>query len=667
MAANFSSGTSDSQSEIVQSARHLLSLLTSRDAARDVANTDMRDQRQGGHSPAPQPEKPSLQMEMTRSFPGIFTKGRGKRRFPAANLVPAKKIKPLEVAFYLLPKQCERTPNEQEQIDHLQSGLGRRTAHLDEGTTHEELCEALKVLFPKLRMVTGGWLLYKSSGGWGRRKLSLVAPDDIGYTGRILKAASRGGKNLFIAPVQEELSTNPLQLTDEAFSSMSKATCQKCGVEVPLQLLTEHIKSCGTIDISSDDNLPTENMDSSETEERKSMQQCPVCTKMFPCDFIEVHASSCGESAGNVVRHDIIVTEMHDSTVSEEVEAAVPGPSRASATVTDGWLTISDPARAISQCADNFLRIHEMKSPLFLSMDIRKSPTEQDMALISFYKRPNVEWARPLNCRLEGDTAVGQGVTRFYFSRCMEKLKSGFCINFGNSNVTMLFEGEPGHLVPSASHFLVDSDLFIVAGRMLGHSFLHGGPCLSGLSPAVVHVLLGGSPETATVTLEDCPDLEIRETIRLVIGRVTRQIKQLRRGLKETQMWTVLTQRPDTVALLFPKPGADSFSPEELLQRITWPRDEDDDDDDDDDYSGDTKSRMSGYLREFIANATSIELTNLVKFWTGWEILPTSLTVEVVKSRYPTASTCFETLRIPGIYRDYTSFQSDMLACNFYL
>ena len=51
---------------------------------------------------------------------------------------------------------------------------------------------------------------------------------------------------------------------------------------------------------------------------------------------------------------------------------------------------------------------------------------------------------------------------------------------------------------------------------MLGHSFLHGGPSLSGLSPAVVHVLLGGSPETATLTLEDCPDLDIREIIRLV-------------------------------------------------------------------------------------------------------------------------------------------------------
>lgn len=61
--------------------------------------------------------------------------------------------------------------------------------------------------------------------------------------------------------------------------------------------------------------------------------------------------------------------------------------------------------------------------------------------------------------------------------------------------------------------------------------------------------------------------------------------------------------------------------------------------------------------------ATPTELTNLVKFWTGWEILPTSPSVEVVMGRYPTASTCFEMLRIPGHYKDYQSFQSDIQAC----
>ncbi|XP_035851647.1 uncharacterized protein LOC116050146 isoform X3 [Sander lucioperca] len=92
--------------------------------------------------------------------------------------------------------------------------------------------------------------------------------------------------------------------------------------------------------------------------------------------------------------------------------------------------------------------------------------------------------------------------------------------------------------------------------------------------------------------------------IHAVIGRVTRQIKQLRRGLKETPMWTLVTQRPDTVALLFPNEGAGNFSPEVLLQRLTWPRE---DSDDDDDCSVDTKCRISGYLRQFIAHSRCTE------------------------------------------------------------
>lgn len=50
-----------------------------------------------------------------------------------------------------------------------------------------------------------------------------------------------------------------------------------------------------------------------------------------------------------------------------------------------------------------------------------------------------------------------------------------------NSTSTQLFVGEPGRLVPSASHFLTESDLFMVTGRMIGHLFFYGGPCLRGL------------------------------------------------------------------------------------------------------------------------------------------------------------------------------------------
>ncbi|KAF0047743.1 hypothetical protein F2P81_001376 [Scophthalmus maximus] len=95
------------------------------------------------------------------------------------------------------------------------------------------------------------------------------------------------------------------------------------------------------------------------------------------------------------------------------------------------WLTVQDPTKVMSLFRDSILSNHESKNPLILSMDIRKNPAEQDAALICFYKKPNVKWARPLNCKLKGDAAIGEGVSRFFLSTCMDKLKSVFCINFG--------------------------------------------------------------------------------------------------------------------------------------------------------------------------------------------------------------------------------------------
>ncbi|KAF4090078.1 hypothetical protein AMELA_G00047880, partial [Ameiurus melas] len=128
----------------------------------------------------------------------------------------------------------------------------------------------------------------------------------------------------------------------------------------------------------------------------------------------------------------------------------------------------------------------------------------------------DVKWAFLLRCQLQGDNAIGDGVSRHFFSTSLHKLKYGFSLNLGNTGVTCLFVGQPDHLVPSSSQFLIESDLFLVAGRTLGHSFLHGRPCLAGLSIAFVHVLLLGSHDTAILLLEDCPDIDVRENINLV-------------------------------------------------------------------------------------------------------------------------------------------------------
>ncbi|XP_024119330.1 uncharacterized protein LOC112140569 [Oryzias melastigma] len=248
--------------------------------------------------------------------------------------------------------------------------------------------------------------------------------------------------------------------------------------------------------------------------------------------------------------------------------------------------------------------------------------------------------------------------------------------------------------------------MFLVAGRMMGHSFLHGGPCLSGISTAIIHVLFGGSPETATIQIKDCPDVDIRTTIQLlegtadlteqekasvpelalswdlpgvtqtnrkwlyerllfhaVITRTSRQVKQLRKGLKETLVWPLLVERPDIIPLFLPRESETAPSCESILERIVWPAKELDDDDDEE-CSLEDQCRVAGFLRSFIENASCEQRKALLKFWTGWEVLPGEMSVEVVNSQsFPKSSTCFEVLRIPARYQNYESFFVDMQAC----
>lgn len=84
-----------------------------------------------------------------------------------------------------------------------------------------------------------------STGGNGRRQLSVVSPESEGYTGGTIKSASGGGKTLlYIIPLQEEFDLAHLPSDAKEFAFMSKAVCRNCFKEMPLQLLALHIKEC---------------------------------------------------------------------------------------------------------------------------------------------------------------------------------------------------------------------------------------------------------------------------------------------------------------------------------------------------------------------------------------------------------------------------------------
>ncbi|KAJ8245151.1 hypothetical protein GJAV_G00274630 [Gymnothorax javanicus] len=262
-----------------------------------------------------------------------------------------------------------------------------------------------------------------------------------------------------------------------------------------------------------------------------------------------------------------------------------------------------------------------------------------------------------------GDVAIGEGVMWYFMTTMISKLQFGFSLDLGGMGRTLLFEGESDHLVPAASEVLIESNLFRVAGRMLAHSFLHDGSHVTGLSPAVIHVLFNGDPETATVVTDDCPDLHIRSIIKLleheeltpeqkdtvsdlpavtktnrrwlhnklllhaVIGRTMRQIKQLRKGLKDVMVWPPLTSMPDVIPLLFPKMAEMQFTPQMLLEKITWPVE----DSDDEDFDMESTCRITGFQRTFIETASSGTLAQLLTFWVGWERLPPELKTDGIE------------------------------------
>ncbi|XP_029975322.1 uncharacterized protein LOC115408614 [Salarias fasciatus] len=387
------------------------------------------------------------------------------------------------------------------------------------------------------------------------------------------------------------------------------------------------------------------------------------------------------------------------------MDGSVPADTQEAEGDVADWRTVPDPKQAGWIFSQELLHKNKDLKSLFLSVDVRHDPSEQDRALVAFYKRNKVQWASPLYCKLQGDVATGSGVDRHMMSTVIFKLMSGFHLSFGGAAVTRLFEGEPDHLVPSGSDELLSSGMFSAAGRMMGHSFLHHGPSFPGLSPAVIHVLFGGSLETAPVTVRDCPDLDVRDAVtmldgegeieesvhqlclswnlpapnarnrkrlsdrllrRAVIEQTWSQTNQLRRGLQETGVWPLLTLRRDVIPVLFPRESDAQVTPQVILDCIIWPssltvffeRYEEYEESGTEDVC-----RVSGYLKTFIENASAAELKSLIKFWIGWELPAREMKVEIVEASFPSALTCFEKLRLPRHHRAYATFHQDLCAC----
>ncbi|XP_041823362.1 uncharacterized protein LOC121629366 isoform X2 [Melanotaenia boesemani] len=550
---------------------------------------------------------------------------------------------------------------------------------------------------------TGGFELLRISGTTRSRNLCSIPCPDTGYTVRYLRSplTGIGQAVIYIRPLQKSISLENSSCTLQQQGPLTK--CLSCDTEIPLNKMKNHISKCTSSLNGAEPRLVTETQarqaDNStvgiEVPSCSSSNAWNLCSSAVEQDVV-ILASTTVSTRAEQSSHDMV--EPQDAASRRDEEKSSVGE-------TPEWKCEADGTRAAWLYKSKLLAQHETKKAVVLRMDLRESIMDQERSLISFYKEPKVEWASPVCCKLEGDAAVGEGVKRFFFSKTISLVQFGFHLNFGNTDITRLFDGEPDHLTPSTSQTLLESDMFLVAGRMMGHSFIHGGPCVSGMSPAIIHVLFGGSPETATIQIEDCPDIDIRSTIQLldssaeltekeksnvlelalswdlpgvtqtnrrwlyerllfhaVMTRTSRQVKQLRKGLKETMVWPLLTERADIIPLFLPRESETAPTGESILEKIVWPVMEDDEDEEE--CAVEDQCRVTGYLRSFIENASCEQHKALLKFWTGWEVLPTEMTVEVVNGKgLPKSSTCFEVLRLPAHYQNYESFCVDMQAC----
>ncbi|XP_051989522.1 uncharacterized protein LOC127648798 isoform X2 [Xyrauchen texanus] len=510
----------------------------------------------------------------------------------------------------LVPSRCAK-----ERL--FSAGLGEkrvtfRGCHTDPQKFKDVIMEA----FPKLRQ-GGGFELLKISGNTRSRHLSLIPCPNEGYHVKYLKDPQNqiGHSTIFIRPLQRNLEVESTSHPnrDELIGPPQK--CVVCGDEFPFAEIKCHSDECmRSAEVSGEvvSERATQSATSSNTESRIVRQERNVSSASVRDRAMQVQ--------GNHVSQ-VITIDCEEGTE------------------LDDWKFEPDPTEALKKYREIILRKHETGKELSLQMDMRESPEDRERAILTFYKTANVEWACPLKCTLHGDPAIGDGVTRHVFATIMSKLQHGFELQLVPGG-TLLFEGEKDHLIPSTSQCLLDSDFFVVAGRMIGHSFLHGGPCLTGLSPAIVHVLFGGSPETATIDVLDCADIDVRQVIKMLEGtgelsleeksaitdlavswdlpgvtsenrrwllekllihavleRTCKQAKQLRRGLKETLIWPLLTERKDTIPLLFPRTSDTLYTPLMILERIHWPTE-----DEDSEVSIEETCRLTGFLRTFIEN-----------------------------------------------------------------
>lgn len=136
--------------------------------------------------------------------------------------------------------------------------------------------------------------------------------------------------------------------------------------------------------------------------------------------------------------------------------------------------------------------------------------------IMGIYKNPKTKLNVNPRVRFEGEDGVGCGPVREFFVNAIKIIDEGIHSSCGKPVVFL--EGEADHRLPIHDQALRLTGAFKAVGKMIGHSILHGGPGLHGLSPAAKHYLStgrGGFDDQLPppIELADIADIDLRNMI----------------------------------------------------------------------------------------------------------------------------------------------------------
>ncbi|CAL8350489.1 unnamed protein product [Boreogadus saida] len=584
--------------------------------------------------------------------------------------------------FCLTGRRQEEVPNPSERFLLERAGLReKKITFPDKFCTATEFTAILLLNYPALRDC-GGYQLLRARGTTRSKCLIPIDCPREGYTPHYLcSTANIGQAILYARPLQRDIDLETISQTEEPGPhTQCEVECMFCGQVINMASIQDHIDVCeishqqstsaaqtsaqssaaqssaqsaaqsAAPTSASQSAAPTSAAQSSAqssapTSAAQSSAQSSASTSAAQSSAQSSASTSAAQSSAQSSASTSAAQSSASTSAAQTSAASTSSTGRVSDICNEEWKLEPDTKAAAKMFQTHLLKDADQKPTLMLTLDMHVTEEDRERAIIGFYKQTNIDWTRPFEVQLKGDCAIGDGVKKYFFSLCLNKLQTGLNLHLNRPKFT---------------------------------------PCKD-----------MGAIDAAVLQLDDCPDLDIVEIVSLlesqtvltpenvdqvnhlalswdlpnltennrrllgqqilhhgVIVRRERQMAQLRKGLKDTRVLQMLKERPELASALFPRSAEAELEPEMIIERIVWPEPDSDEEEEIDEYCS-----VVAYLRQYISLASSSELQQLIEFWTGWAVLPDELYVSVDRdATYPTASTCFTTLKIPtgcGSYRDF--------------